>query len=99
MSTSLHVRRAGAGSGKTYALCEHIVQRVADGLDPARILATTFTVKAAAELKGRIQSRMLVDPRIPLRDRVALAERLEVAGTWIHFPLPSVMVHVDGLGG
>lgn len=57
----LEVVRAGAGSGKTYNLCETVAAAVADGIDPARILATSFTKKAAAELKSRVQSRLLAE--------------------------------------
>ena len=56
---TLELVRAGAGSGKTTDLCQTVVDAVAEGLDPARILATTFTKKAAAELKGRIQAKLL----------------------------------------
>ncbi|MDB5346031.1 MAG: UvrD/REP helicase [Schlesneria sp.] len=59
MKHSLEVVRAGAGSGKTTDLCQTVADAVANGLDPARILATTFTKKAAAELKGRIQAKLL----------------------------------------
>ena len=76
---TLQVVRAGAGSGKTYRLCETIAQRVVNGLDPARILATTFTRKAAAELKGRIQARLLADPSLAAEERIQKAERLELA--------------------
>ena len=55
----LEVVRAGAGSGNTYNLCETVAAAVAGGVDPARILATSFTKKAAAELKSRVQSRLL----------------------------------------
>ena len=55
----LEVVRAGAGSGKTTDLCATVADAVAGGLDPACILATTFTKKAAAELKGRVQARLL----------------------------------------
>ena len=76
---TLRVVRAGAGSGKTHDLCEHIAERVAAGLDPARLLATTFTRKAAAELKGRIQARLLAHAGLTPGDRLAKAERLELA--------------------
>ena len=56
---SLELVRAGAGSGKTTDLCQTVADAVSNGLDPARILATTFTKKAAAELKGRIQAQLL----------------------------------------
>ena len=57
--SQLEVVRAGAGSGKTTDLCRTVADAVAGGLDPARVLATTFTKKAAAELKGRIQAKLL----------------------------------------
>ena len=56
---TLELVRAGAGSGKTTDLCRTVADAVKNGLDPARILATTFTKKAAAELKGRIQAQLL----------------------------------------
>ena len=59
MNKTLELVRAGAGSGKTTDLCRTVAKAVAGGLDPARVLATTFTKKAAAELKGRIQAELL----------------------------------------
>jgi ATP-dependent exoDNAse (exonuclease V) beta subunit len=50
---------ASAGTGKTYRLVEEIVAEVAAGLPPHRLLATTFTKKAAAELAGRIRAKLI----------------------------------------
>lgn len=75
----LTVVHAGAGSGKTWDLCENAVVRIAGGLDPARILATTFTRKAAAELKARIQERVLTDGNLAPSERLRKLERLELA--------------------
>lgn len=55
----LEVIRAGAGSGKTTELCRIVAEAVSMKLDPSRILATTFTKKAAAELKSRMQAKLL----------------------------------------
>lgn len=51
---------AGAGSGKTRVLVERFVRAVLDDeVAVERILAITFTEKAAAELKGRLRARFL----------------------------------------
>src|SRR4051794_20958977 len=51
---------ANAGSGKTSVLVERFVRAVReDAIDPARILAITFTDKAAGELRERLRTRFL----------------------------------------
>ncbi|MEA2213712.1 MAG: hypothetical protein QOF83_3660, partial [Solirubrobacteraceae bacterium] len=50
---------AGAGSGKTSVLVERFVRHVlGDEIAVGRILAITFTEKAAAELRDRIRARL-----------------------------------------
>jgi ATP-dependent exoDNAse (exonuclease V) beta subunit len=49
---------AGAGSGKTSVLVERFVRAVLeDGVAPGRILAITFTERAAGELRERVRGR------------------------------------------
>jgi len=50
---------ASAGTGKTYTLTGRIEEDVGNGRDPARVVATTFTVKAAEELRERARGRLL----------------------------------------
>ncbi len=51
---------AAAGSGKTSVLVERFVRAIReDGIAPGRILAITFTERAAGELRERVRGRLL----------------------------------------
>ncbi|WP_298398324.1 exodeoxyribonuclease V subunit beta [Sphingobium sp.] len=75
MSNRVDTLIASAGTGKTYRLVEEIAAEVIAGTPPNRILATTFTKKAAAELAGRIRAR-LIDLGEPKLGAAMLAARI-----------------------
>jgi DNA helicase-2/ATP-dependent DNA helicase PcrA len=47
---------AGPGSGKTFTITEKVVNLIENGLKPDRILALTFSEKAAGEMEERIEN-------------------------------------------
>lgn len=50
---------AGAGTGKTSTLTLGVPHRIKErGILPSRILAVTFTNKAAGEMAGRIRAAL-----------------------------------------
>jgi exodeoxyribonuclease V beta subunit len=54
----LHWIEASAGTGKTYTLSSLMVRIFLEKYLPSQVIATTFTRKAAAELKTRIRLRL-----------------------------------------
>ena len=58
---------ASAGSGKTYALTNRFVKLLARGATPERIVALTFTRKAAGEFFDEILNKLAAAARDPVR--------------------------------
>jgi len=50
---------AGAGTGKTYQIMETIKSALKKGIEADQVVATTFTVAAAAEIRQRVQKTFL----------------------------------------
>ena len=75
---TVDVVNAGAGSGKTYYLVEWLFDRILEGHEPGRILATTFTRAAAAELKTRLQAKVL-QSSLGAGQAQLIVEQLELA--------------------
>ncbi|MCW3814917.1 PD-(D/E)XK nuclease family protein [Micromonospora sp. DR5-3] len=48
----------GPGTGKTSTLVEAVAARVAEGVDPERILVLTFSRRGATDLRQRIEARI-----------------------------------------
>ena len=73
---------ASAGSGKTFALTIRYLVLIFKGVMPNKILALTFTRKAAAEMENRIIETFLglkkYSPNTPSKDRKFEAEKEEL---------------------
>ena len=58
-SSSKYIRiLACAGSGKTETVAQKISRLISNGVKPGSILAFTFTIKAAEELRSRVDARL-----------------------------------------
>src|SRR4051794_15323791 len=63
---------AAAGSGKTEVVAQRVAGLLADGIDADGIVAFTFTERAAASLKSRIEQRIVAHAKlgVPVLDRI-----------------------------
>jgi DNA helicase-2/ATP-dependent DNA helicase PcrA len=63
---------ASAGSGKTEVVSQRVARLLAEGVPAEAIVAFTFTERAAASLKSRIEHCILADPALgqPTLDRL-----------------------------
>ncbi len=73
---AIHVVSASAGSGKTHRLVDELERAITSDKAPVRpeaVIATTFTVKAAAELRERVRSRLLEAGHVEKAQRLGAA--------------------------
>ncbi|KND47998.1 MAG: DNA helicase II / ATP-dependent DNA helicase PcrA [Parcubacteria bacterium C7867-006] len=75
---------AGAGAGKTKTLTHRILHIIASGVSPERILAITFTNKAAREMRERVMSLLENDTNLAhLRKRAPFISTFHSLGVQI----------------
>ena len=65
---------ASAGSGKTFVMAERILDKLARGVEISQLFISTFTVKAATELKERLEKK--ISQQIQETDDVDLKQHL-----------------------
>lgn len=65
---------ASAGSGKTFVMAERILDQLAHGVEISQLFISTFTVKAATELKERLEKK--ISQQIQESDDVDLKQHL-----------------------
>ena len=71
---SLTFISAGAGSGKTHTLMQTLSKVLSSGdVRPSGVIATTFTKKAATELRERVRQHLLADEKFVLANAMAQA--------------------------
>lgn len=85
---------ACAGAGKTESMARRVASLIADGEDPASIVAFTFTARAASELAHRIELRLVDFLGESARDRMSAV----YVGTIHAFCQRLLQTHVPELG-
>ena len=57
---NIELINAGAGSGKTHSLIGKVMEELNRSIAPESLMITTFTNKAAAELRERVRRQLLI---------------------------------------
>jgi DNA helicase-2/ATP-dependent DNA helicase PcrA len=89
---------AAAGSGKTRVFVERIKRMIADGIDPASIVAITFTNAAAAEIQKRLDATAWEPRAVNSITHVRPGTTLGFAGTLHSFLLRILQQHGTMIG-
>jgi DNA helicase-2/ATP-dependent DNA helicase PcrA len=85
---------AGAGSGKTRVITHRIVHLIHNGVHPSKILAVTFTNKAAKEMRERVHALI---HQYPPSERAAI-DAMPTVTTFHAFGVRVLREHHDTLG-
>src|SRR3989338_3973462 len=72
---------AGAGAGKTKTITHRMVNLIKNGVAPERILAVTFTNKAAKEMRERVIAE--IKKNAPGQDRSPFVSTFHSLGVYI----------------
>lgn len=71
---NIHIISAGAGTGKTQRLADILAQKIDAGeVQPEKVVATTFTNKAAAELEERVRQTLVSANKLEAARRLRAA--------------------------
>ncbi|MEM0913968.1 MAG: UvrD-helicase domain-containing protein [Planctomycetota bacterium] len=104
-ATPHRVVRASAGTGKTHRLTNRYMALLGVGADPSTLVATTFTRKAAGEVRARVLRR-LADARLDRGGERSQIERetrdltgqsVRVDAAWCDAALAGVVGRLDRL--
>jgi len=74
MITNAEMVNASAGTGKTYQLSNRFLSLLLRGEKPWKILATTFTKKAASEIRERVVHRLAIGASSQENEKLLLKE-------------------------
>lgn len=83
---------AAAGAGKTETISQRVAKLICKGVQPSEIVAFTFTVKAAEEIKERIRERVRKFAGQDAADKLGMM----YVGTIHGFCLQMLQQHVPG---
>ncbi len=72
---------AGAGAGKTKTITHRIVHLIKEGVEPNKILAVTFTNKAAKEMRERVLAEM--EKSVQGQDTIPFVSTFHSLGVYI----------------
>ncbi len=89
---------AGAGTGKTRVITYRIANMVAQGIPPGRILAVTFTNKAAREMQERIGKLLPKNTGGPGASSKSARENRPTLCTFHSLCVRILRQHIDKLG-